>query len=42
MDRGTSWATFVREVDPALLQGWGSALCIEEAVGFAKLLQLLH
>ena len=40
LDRSTSWATFVREVDPALLQGWGSGLGIEEAVGFAEPLQL--
>ena len=26
LDRSTSWATFVQEVDPALLQGWGSGL----------------
>ena len=30
----------MREVDPALLQGWGSGLGIEEAVGFAEPLQL--
>ena len=32
LDRSTSWATFVQEVDPALLHCWGSGLGIPSSM----------